>query len=76
MFNLWIHKQYVLSKYSAILFFQIGTIIINIILNYYLINIMGISGAALASLMAPIISFLIVNITNNQEFLMIAEAFS
>ena len=37
---------------------------------------MGISGAALASLMAPIISFLIVNITNNQEFLMIAEAFS
>ena len=76
LFNLWIHKQYVLSKYSAILFFQIGTIIINIILNYYLINIMGISGAALASLMAPIISFLIVNITNNQEFLMIAEAFS
>ncbi len=76
LFNLWIHKQYVLSKYSTILFFQIGTILINILLNYYLINILGISGAALASLAAPIISFLIVNVTNNYEFKLIVESFS
>ena len=76
LFNLWIHKQYVLSKYSTILFFQLGTIFINILLNYYLINILGISGAALASLIAPIISFLIINITNTQEFRIIAESFS
>ena len=76
LFNLWIHKQYVLSKYSSILFFQVGTIVVNILLNYYLINLMGISGAALASLIAPIISFLIINITNSHEFRLIAESFT
>lgn len=76
LFNLWIHKQYILSKYNTILFFQLGTILINILLNYYLINIMGISGAALASLVAPIISFLLINLPNNQEFRIIAESFS
>ena len=76
VFNLWIHKQYILSKYSTIIFFQLGTILINILLNYYLINIMGISGAALASLVAPIMSFLIINIPNNHEFRTIVESFS
>ena len=76
VFNLWIHKQYILSKYSTIIFFQLGTILTNILLNYYLINIMGISGAALASLVAPIMSFLIINIPNNHEFRTIVESFS
>ena len=76
LFNLWIHKQYVLSNYSRILFFQIGTIVLNILLNYYFINIFGMKGAALASLIAPIISFLIINIVNHQEFVLIIESFS
>ncbi len=76
LFNLWIHKQYVLSKYTKILFFQIGTIILNILLNYYLINTLGMNGAALASLLAPLISFIVLNITNTQEFWMIADSFS
>jgi len=76
LFNLWIHKQYVLSNYSKILIFQISTIILNILLNYYFINIFGMKGAALASLTAPTISFIIINITNHQEFWLIAESFS
>ena len=76
LFNLWIHKQYVLSNYSKILFFQISTIVLNILLNYYFINIFGMKGAALASFTAPIISFIIINITNPQEFWLIVESFS
>ena len=76
LFNLWIHKQYILSNYSKILLFQIGTIVLNILLNYYFINIFGMKGAALASLIAPIISFLIINIVNHQEFVLIIESFS
>ena len=76
LFNLWVHKQYVLSKYSSILFFQLGTIILNILFNFYFINLFGITGAALASLLAPLISFILINITNNQEFLVIKDSFS
>ena len=76
LINLWIHKQYILSNYSKILLFQIGTIVLNILLNYYFINIFGMKGAALASLIAPIISFLIINIVNHQEFVLIIESFS
>ena len=76
LFNLWIHKQYVLSNYSKILFFQISTIVLNILLNYYFINIFGMKGAALASFTAPIISFIIINITNHQEFWLISDSFS
>ena len=76
LFNLWVHKQYVLSKYSSILFFQIGTICLNILLNYYFINLFGITGAALASLMAPLFSFILINITRNYEFFIIRDSFS
>lgn len=76
LFNLWVHKQYVMSKYSSILFFQIGTIFLNILLNFYFINLFGISGAALASLLAPLVSFILINITNNYEFGVIKESFS
>ncbi len=75
LFNLWVHKQYVMSKYSSILFFQIGTIFLNILLNFYFINLFGISGAALASLLAPLVSFILINITNNYEFGVIKESF-
>ena len=76
LFNLWVHKQYVLTKYSSILFFQIGTIILNILFNYYFINLFGISGAALASLLAPLFSFILINITKSHEFLLIKDSFS
>lgn len=76
IFNLWIHKQYILSRYGSILIFQLGTIILNILFNFYFIQIFGISGAALASFIAPIISFILVNLTSNYEFLLIKDSFS
>ena len=76
LFNLWVHKQYVMSKYSSILFFQVGTIFLNILFNYYFINFFGIAGASLASLLAPLISFILINITNNYEFFVIKDSFS
>jgi O-antigen/teichoic acid export membrane protein len=76
LFNLWIHKQYVISKYNSILFFQIGTICLNILFNFYFINLFGITGAALASLLAPFLSFILINISNNYEFSIIKDSFS
>ena len=40
------------------------------------INLFGITGAALASLLAPLISFILINITNYQEFSVIKDSFS
>ncbi len=74
--NLWVHKQYIYSKYTQILFFQSSAIIVNIILNYYLINYFGVNGAALATSMSAIISFLIINISQPKEFLTIFSSFS
>ena len=76
LFNLWVHKQYVISKYNSILFFQIGTICLNILLNFYFINLFGITGAALASLLAPLLSFILINISSNYEFSIIKNSFS
>jgi O-antigen/teichoic acid export membrane protein len=76
LFNLWVHKQYVISKYNSILFFQIGTICLNILLNFYFINLFGITGAALASLLAPLLSFILINISSNYEFSIIKDSFS
>ncbi len=74
--NLWVHKQYVFSKYKQILFFQTSTIILNITLNYYLISFFGINGAALATSLAAILSFTIINITQPREFFIIFSSFS
>lgn len=76
LFNLWVHRQYVVSRYSSILLFQIGTILLNILFNYYFINLFGITGAALASLLAPFLSFILINITNTQELFLIKDSFS
>lgn len=76
LLNLWVHKQYVISKYNSILFFQIGTICLNILLNFYFINLFGITGAALASLLAPLLSFILINISSNYEFSIIKNSFS
>ncbi len=55
--NAWVHKQYLVSKYSQILFFQACTMILNILFNYYFINLFGINGAALATLFSAFFCF-------------------
>lgn len=74
--NLWIHKQYLLSSYINILSYQLITILLNVVFNIYLINAIGIHGAALASLLSTLMAFIIVNVTNPSEIYLIAESFS
>ena len=76
LINLWVHKQYVQSKYGQILIFQFSTIIINIILNFYLINTLGVNGASFATVLSAIISFVIINIAQPKEFIDIFSSFS
>ncbi len=76
LINLWVHKQYIYSKYNQILLFQCSTIIINILLNYYLINMLGVNGAALATALSAIISFILINISQPIEFYTIFSSFS
>ncbi len=76
LINLWVHKQYIYSKYNQILLFQFSTIIINILLNYYLINMLGVNGAALATALSAIIAFTLINIAQPKEFYTIFSSFS
>jgi Na+-driven multidrug efflux pump len=52
------------------------TILLNVVFNIYLINAIGIHGAALASLLSTLMAFIIVNVTNPSEIYLIAESFS
>jgi len=73
--NAWVHKQYLVSKYGQILFFQGFAVLLNILFNYYFINLFGISGAALATLLSAFFTFIIVNISQPKEFLVILSSF-
>jgi O-antigen/teichoic acid export membrane protein len=73
--NAWVHKQYLDSKYSQILFFQAFTMVLNILFNYYFINLFGINGAALATLFSAFFAFSIVNISQPKEFLLVFSSF-
>ena len=73
------HDVYLLlenAKYKTILFFQASAITINILLNYYLVNNFGIDGAAMATIISGLISFLIVNIYQPNEFTIILSSFT
>ena len=74
--NLWIQKQYIETKYNLIFTYQIVSIFLNVLLNFYLIKYMGINGAALATLLSTFISFLIINVTQPKEIYIIFDSFS
>ena len=73
--NAWVHKQYLNSKYGQILFFQGCTVILNILFNFYFIDLLGINGAALATLLSAFFAFIIINISQPKEFLLILSSF-
>ena len=76
LINAWIYKNYINAKYKTILFFQASAITINILLNYYLVSNFGIDGAAMATIISGLISFLIVNIYQPNEFAIILSSFT
>ena len=73
--NFWIQKQFLLSNHLNILFYQLATILFNIIFNSYLINSFGINGAAIASLLSTFLAFIITNLSNPLEIYGIIECF-
>ena len=73
--NVWVHKQYLISRYGQILFFQVCTVALNILFNYYFINLFGMNGAALATLLSASFAFIIVNISQPKEFIVILSSF-
>ena len=74
--NLWIQKQYLLSSYVNILFYQLTAILLNLVFNIYLINSIGMHGAALGSILSTVLAFIIVNVTNPSEVYLIFKSFS
>ncbi len=74
--NVWIHKQYLNSKYGQILLFQASTVILNILFNFYFINLFGFNGAALATLLSAFIAYIIVNIHQPREFYIVFSSFN
>lgn len=73
--NFWIQKQFLISSYINILFYQIASILFNIIFNSYLISSFGIKGAAIASLLSTFLAFIITNLSNPLEIYGIIECF-
>lgn len=74
--HLWMQKKYIENQYYFILAFQFLTIILNIIFNVSLIKYFGTNGAAIATIMANLISFVLINIFNIKELSIIFQSFS
>ena len=76
IYNVWVHKNLLYNNYSTILSFHLCIIILNIILNFYMIDLYGIKGAAISTMISGIISFLIININKPNEILIILKSIS
>ncbi len=71
IYNVWVHKNFLINNYSKILFFHIVIIVLNIVLNFYMIDLYGIKGAAISTMISGVLSFLIVNISSPKEIYLI-----
>ncbi len=76
IYNIWVHKQFLTNSYNKILFFHILIVFLNVALNFYMIDIYGIKGAAISTLISGLISFLIVNISTPREIYLIFSSFT
>ena len=76
IYNIWVHKHFLTNSYNKILFFHILIVFLNVALNFYMIDIYGIKGAAISTLISGLISFLIVNISTPREIYLIFSCFT
>ncbi len=74
VYNIWVHKKFLINDYSKILFFHLLVIILNIVLNFYMIELYGIKGAAISTMISGIFAFCIVNISNPKEIYLIVSS--
>ena len=73
---MWVNKNYVNAKYTSILLFQLGAILLNIILNNYLIPIHGALGATISTILSQLLIFFLINIFAWSEYKIIIQALS
>tara|TARA_X000000950_G_C13885692_1_gene648722 strand:+ start:473 stop:1825 length:1353 start_codon:yes stop_codon:yes gene_type:complete len=71
IYNIWVHKKFLTNNYSKIFFFHFVIIILNIVLNFYMIELYGIRGAAISTMISGILAFFIVNISSPKEIYLI-----
>lgn len=76
IYNIWVHKSLLHNNFSRILSFHLFVIILNIILNFYMIELYGIKGAAISTMVSGIISFFIININRPAEIIIILKSVS
>ena len=76
IYNIWVHKSLLHNNFSRILSFHLCVIILNIILNFYMIELYGIKGAAISTMVSGIISFFIININRPAEIIIILKSVS
>ena len=74
IYNVWVHKNLLYNNYSKILSFHLCVVILNIILNFYMIDLYGIKGAAISTMISGIISFLIINLNQPNEILNVVKS--
>lgn len=74
IYNIWVHKNFLYNNFSTILSFHLCIIILNIIINFYMIDLYGIKGAAISTMISGVISFLIININKPNEILIILKS--
>ena len=76
IYNVWVHKNFLINNYSKILFFHFVIIILNIVLNFYMIDLYGIKGAAISTMISGIFAFFIVNVSKPKEIYIIFSSLS
>ena len=76
IYNIWVHKSLLHNNFSRILLFHLCVIVLNIILNFYMIDLYGIKGAAISTMVSGIISFFIININRPTEIIIILKSVS
>ena len=76
IYNVWVHKNFLRNSYEKIFFFHVTIIILNIALNFYMIELYGIKGAAISTMISGVFAFLIVNISKPFEIYIIFSSFS
>lgn len=76
LIQIWVQRKYIEENYYNIFFFQIIFILLNIILNLLFIKSYGITGAAIATLFASLLSFLIINLFDISELRRVYDSFS
>tara|TARA_B100000963_G_scaffold355823_1_gene374836 strand:+ start:559 stop:1908 length:1350 start_codon:yes stop_codon:yes gene_type:complete len=76
IYNIWVHKCLLQNNFSRILSFHLCVIILNVILNFYMIDLYGIKGAAISTMVSGVISFFIININRPIEIIKILRSIS